>query len=137
MGTRSLTHIYDTDWDQTRLLCTIYRQFDGYPTGMGQDLKDFLTPFNVVNGLRLADDSKTANGAGCLTAQLIAAFKTEPGNVYIYPPGSTDCGEEYVYSIYAKAGEPVRIKVEDTYQSGHVLYDGPVSDFDPEKAEAA
>lgn len=137
MGTRSLTHIYDTNWGETSLICTIYRQMDGYPSGMGQDLKDFLSQFAIVNGISLVEDRKIANGAGCLAAQLVAEFKTDAGGIYLYPPGSSDCGEEYVYSIYAKADQPIRFKVEDTYQGGSVLYDGPVSDFDPDAVEAA
>jgi len=132
MGTRSLTHIYDDN----QLLVTIYRQMDGYPTGMGADLKTILSSFTLVNGISLAVSQKVANGPGCLAAQLIKELKDGAGSIYIYPPGSSDCWEEYVYHVYLTDGH-IRLKVEDTYQGGHVLYDGSLSDFDPDKCEAA
>jgi len=33
MGTRSLTHVYHDD----KVILTLYRQFDGYPEGLGLD----------------------------------------------------------------------------------------------------
>ena len=47
MGTRSLTTFLEEDGTE---IAVLYRQMDGYPTGHGQDLKDFLLPFTVVNG---------------------------------------------------------------------------------------
>lgn len=48
MGTRSLTFVYDED-DKTPIV-NMYRQFDGYPSGHGADLADFLLPLRLVNG---------------------------------------------------------------------------------------
>ena len=45
MGTRSLTYVYDDNNDP--IIC-MYRQFDGYPTGHGSELADFLTPFKII-----------------------------------------------------------------------------------------
>lgn len=74
MSTRSLTHIEE----EGKILVTFYRQFDG------------------ISG---NDEGKIANGMGCLAAQVIKHFKDGVGGVYIYPAGSTDCGEEFVYTI--------------------------------------
>ena len=38
MGTRSLTFVYDEDTP----LINMYRQYDGYPSGHGAELADFL-----------------------------------------------------------------------------------------------
>lgn len=115
MGTRSLTHVYDDDGKT--ILLTMYRQMDGYPSGLGQELVDFLfgkrskngtykNPMVVVNGFGSGTPKKAANGMGCLAALLVSRLKGDQiGSVYIYPPGSTDCGEEYVYSI--RLGDPV------------------------------
>lgn len=140
MGTRSLTHVKDDVWnpeDEPKTLVTIYRQYDGYPTGMGKDLASFLSPFEIVNGFGV-ETAGIANGMGCLAAQLIKHLKDGVGNVYIYPADSTGVGEEYVYTVYRQGHRDstggLFLKVEDTY-SHAVLYDGPVQDFDAEAAE--
>lgn len=77
-------------------------QYDGYPQkpGLGAALADFLTPFTVVNGFGAdAEIGTTANGVGCLAAQLVAHFKQGVGNVYLYPKGTRRIGEEYFYDI--------------------------------------
>lgn len=72
MGTRSLTRIIDSNGD---CIINMYRQFDGYPSGHGRDLFDFLDGFNIVNGYNGQEGPKAANGAGCLAAQLVTHFK--------------------------------------------------------------
>lgn len=106
MGTRSLTYFYDDNFNgmkaQDPLLC-FYRQYDGYIAGHGFELGFYLSKFKVVNGLGRNDDDtiKIANGMGCLSAQLIALFKTEAGNIYISSPIlNKDCGQEYEYHVY-------------------------------------
>lgn len=132
MGTRSLTHVQN---EYGTTLVTIYRQFDGYPSGMGQDLKTFLSPFIIVNGLNPKQPEPKANGAGCLAAQLVAHLKEEPGGIYIEPPDAEDCGEEYTYIVQVLGeGQPIRLqgRTSSKYREKHkVFYDGPVRDFDP------
>lgn len=97
MGTRSLTFVYDA---KQAVLC-MYRQFDGYPSGHGAELAEFLGQFEAItNGIRVGETRKTANGMGCLGAQLVGHFKTEVGGIYLYPTNSKDCGQEYEYHIY-------------------------------------
>jgi hypothetical protein len=97
MGTRSLTQVYD---DGKAVVC-MYRQFDGYPTGHGAELAGFLNQFAAItNGIAVDETRMTANGMGCLAAQLIAHFKTEAGGFYLYPIGTEDVGEEFDYHIH-------------------------------------
>lgn len=115
MGTRSLTHVYEVEENQSFLapalaklkkpLLTIYRQMDGYPSGMGLDLANLLAKFRVVNGLGAYSEQYVANGAGCLAAQLLGHLKEGPGGIYIYPPASKNCGEDYVYKIFVTTGK--------------------------------
>lgn len=110
MGTRSLTFVYD-DEKSKPILC-MYRQFDGYPSGHGQELVNFLAPFTVVNGYGMDMKAGThANGMGCLAAQLIAHFKTEIGGFYIEPADTPEdgMGAEYAYHVY-----PDRLVVRDS-----------------------
>jgi hypothetical protein len=88
MGTRSLTFVYEDGFpgESTPKLVCMYRQYDGYPTGHGAELAEFLL--------------KTENnGMGCLAASMIAHFKQSIGGFYIYPTDSTDCGQEYEYHV--------------------------------------
>jgi hypothetical protein len=92
MGTRSLTFVYD---DKEPMI-NMYRQFDGYPSHHGSKLAEFLNSFDaIVNGIRVGDNRKIANGMGCLAAQLIAHFKIDVGGFYMYPVTAKDCGQEY------------------------------------------
>lgn len=128
MGTRSLTVIYDQD--QEKEICVLYRQFDGYPTGHGAELKEFLSGMEITNGIRHCQ-SKTANGAGCLAAQIIAHFKTDVGGFYLYPAGTRDVWEDYTYIVRAKAHQPIELEVV----SGTTIYKGTPEGFDPAKCE--
>lgn len=137
MGTRCITVFVKNEKD----IAVLYRQFDGYPDGHGQELKEAFGGFEIVNGLRMDDARKIANGMSCLAAQVIAHFKKEPGGFYLYPAGTRGTGEEYVYTLYVD-GEigPLRMKVQSgamtffgvpgTPQAEMpVMYDGLLSDF--------
>ena len=100
MGTRSLTFVYD---DNGTPIINLYRQFDGYREGHGQELADFLNSIDeVVNGLTLGEKRRVANGMGCLAAQLVAHFKLREGGFYLYPTTTKDCWQDYEYHVYEK-----------------------------------
>ena len=148
MGTRSLTVILE---DDRKEICVLYRQYDGYPSGHGAELKEFLNGFSVVNGLGMDNHNKIANGMGCLAAQIISNFKAEPGGFYVYPSGTRDCGEEYIYTVYLeKAGRKSPSRLLLKIQAGAVtffglpgtkqtnmpvIFDGTVDAFDPEMVQ--
>ena len=121
MGTRHLTYVYE---DSDTILLCMYGQWDGYPSGHGADLAQFLNSFDaIVNGIPVGDKRKMANGMGCLAAQLVAHFKKEAGNYYIYPPKlGHDCWQEYEYHI-----RPNSVKV--TTGDGYSLFNGTWEDF--------
>ena len=97
MGTRSLTFVYEGE----KPIVNMYRQFDGYPSGHGVELAEFLTSFDAItNGISLGEKRKTANGMGCLAAQMIANFKDSVGGFYIHSVDSTDCWQDYEYHVY-------------------------------------
>jgi len=99
MGTRCLTYVYDEL--QNPLLC-IYRQFDGYPSGHGLELVDFLKGRVLVNGFneKHTVDKKFSNGMGCLAAALVASLKTCIGNIYIQPVDDDTGYHDYEYHIF-------------------------------------
>lgn len=114
MGTRSLTFVYDGDVP----VINIYRQYDGYPSGHGHELAQFLNSKTLVNGYG-EQNSVEANGMGCLAAQLIVQLKHGVGGIYIYPVSSTDCFQDYEYHVYEDkviVKDPTAVIFEDTWE---------------------
>jgi hypothetical protein len=102
MGTRSLTTFIETYKDDSgkkkkNEIVTMYRQYDGYPTGHGLDLAEFLSKGKMVNGIGL-DDTIVFNGMGCLTAQVVAEFKDGAGGIYLQR-ANRNSGECYRYHV--------------------------------------
>lgn len=131
MSTRSLTVFIDDEGEE---IVVLYRHMDGFPDAHGMDLKEFLNGFVVVNGIG-KEIVKTANGMGCLAAQVIAHFKKTIGNFYLYPAGTRDCDEMFIYSIYMSSGESNTLNMKVETSNNFVLYDGPVCDFEPGQVE--
>ena len=114
MGTRSLTFVYDGNVP----VINIYRQYDGYPSGHGHELAQFLDSKTLVNGYG-EQNSVEANGMGCLAAQLIVQLKHGVGGIYIYPVSSTDCFQEYEYHVYEDkviVKDPTAVIFEGTWE---------------------
>lgn len=108
MGTRSVTHFMN---DHEHTIVRLYRQFDGYPTGHGKDLADFLNGFRIVNGYSYEDrqQDKVANGMGCLAAQTIAYFKNGIGGFYIVD--GNDCWQDYDYLVKLDGDGKLWVKI--------------------------
>lgn len=122
MGTRSLTHVLSEDG--TTLL-TIYRQMDGYPSGMGEDLIAFLRGRVVVNGYNFTTPKNASNGMGCLAASLVRRLKKGIGSIYITKPGAEDEGEEYTYVVYL-GDNVLKLRVLKDFD---VIFDGTPNDW--------
>jgi len=134
MGTRSLTFVYD----EQDVIINMYRQYDGYPSGHGLELAEFLAQFTMVNGLGVKETRKVANGMGCLAAQLVSNFKVgEAGQFYLYPATATDCGQDYEYHVY-KDAQGLRVRITDRgcnmfgltmSDKNEAIFDGTVMEF--------
>jgi hypothetical protein len=164
MSTRSLTYIRETE-KSAPFVC-IYRQCDGYPKGMGSDLKKLLSGFKITNGYNCDDSScatcnkasyehkqsdhdfqpkRVANGINCLAAWIVKGLKDGIGNVYLYSPNTKEAGQAYEYHLYL-AKQVLMLKV---LESGHkaykdepavppvTLYSGTLEAFTPEACKAA
>ena len=116
MGTRSTTKIYENG----RLLLALYKQYDGYPEGWGQELKDFLHSGVFVNGIRRIDGSLQFNGVGDFTLLLVKQFKEESGGLYATTKSNT---QEYNYVVefdydkndYSRLKYTLSCKEDDSY----------------------
>lgn len=128
MGTRSTTTIKN---EEGKTLVTLYRQYDGYPSGHGQELADFLSARTLVNGFQAGQTAQSyANGMGCLAAQLIAHLKGDQiGNIYVTHEGDS---QEYNYTVYPKDGF-IYLRCESEYRG--FGYDGLASEFKGDEVE--
>ncbi len=103
MGTRSLTTFIETYTDREtgkkkkNEIVTMYRQYDGYPSGHGMELAEFLAGGELVNGIGL-NDKVVFNGMGCLSAQVVAHFKDGAGGIYLQRENKNS-GEDYRYQV--------------------------------------
>ena len=100
-----------------RVEVQIYKHYDGYPSGHPVDLAKFLDGFIIVNGIPHGDDSKMANGAGCLAAQYVAAFKMAAGDMYIENQDTQHGDIEYVTYVWGDDGKGIWMSIFDTYES--------------------
>lgn len=106
MGTRSLTVIHNA---KDEVILCFYRQFDGYPSGMGLDLKNFLKDAKLVNGYNGNDeeDIRTFNGMGDLAVRLLthlknqeASSKRQYNKENNHPATGEDCIGQYYITKY-------------------------------------
>ena len=109
MSTRSSTMFIEGN----RIVCHIYRQCDGYPTGHGLELARACN-VKLLDGVSSAYTvNDYANGIGCLAATAVGKLKQQMlGNVYLAPPDEKPCDwVEYVYIVRQTAvGKPPSIE---------------------------
>lgn len=134
MGTRSLIHVKE----DKKTITTIYRQYDGYPSGMGNDIKRILNNGNatILNGFGGGDQVPAQfNGLGCLASYLVGELKERKiGNVYLYPSNAKNVGEEFTYTITASKTGTLMMKVVDSWNK-KVLFNDSLDLFDGEQVE--
>lgn len=123
MGTRCLTFVYENTGDGQEPVVCMFRQYDGYPSGHGAELAEFLMPIEVVNGYAEgAKMNKIANGMGCLAAQMVVNFKNSVGGFYIHAPViGRDYSQNYEYHVYED-----KVVVKDP---GEVIFSGNYKEF--------
>jgi hypothetical protein len=127
MGTRSTTLFIETYKDESgkqkkNKIVVMYRQFDGYPSGHGQELAEFLSKGKLVNGMGM-DDNIVFNGMGCLTAQVVAHFKDGAGGIYLQTKDK-GCWEEFRYQVIGDFDtKELIIKVFSSYKS-KLIFEG-------------
>ena len=136
MGTRSLTTFIDK-WTEEKTskvkktkIVTMYRQFDGYPTGHGLELAEFLASGKMVNGIGM-EDQRVFNGMGCLAAQCVKDFKDGAGGIYLHRGGTINCWEDYRYEvIYDHNTKKLTMRcISVGLKRGKVIFDGDPADF--------
>jgi len=121
MSTRSITHIHEEkefNNGEEKTICSFYRHCDGYPTGHGQDLANWLKDKKVMNG-RVAG---AFNGTGEAAIKLMNHILDLAGClVSVVSTQTTDIWEAYIYDIYYRNNEFVIItSVADSDTQKHI-----------------
>lgn len=118
IGTRSTVKFYDGE----DCICAIYQQYDGYLSGVGKELAEFLESKTMVNGFTKSY-SIQANGIGCLSAQYVAEKKDGVGNLYMTTSHDT---QEYNYVVRLSGDKGLIIKA---FEERHCIFQGKPLDF--------
>jgi hypothetical protein len=95
-------------------LVTIYKHYDGYPFGLGQDILNIISNKPITNGIKGQPKlGESFNGFDCLVASFISLTKTNVGDVYIKPENSFgELGENYLYTVQEQLDDSVEVFVE-------------------------
>lgn len=124
MSTRSLTSV-KSRWGEGewRTHAVIYRHSDGYLTGHGEQLFEFLNGLEVVNGIKCEGmPERWVNGPGELAAELVVHLWRLGCSPDLMDHGELEVGQEFHYEIsvdYGPSGGVIRL----------VVYDGPMTFF--------
>jgi len=121
MGTRSITIVRDEDNNK---IIEMYQQYDGYPSGVGIELKEFIDSGKMVNGISPNEKKRIFNGIGDFAAQLVAEFKIGSGGLYLYAPSDAIEPDEYSKMYLAEylyeIDSNLNIKCYNTYSNKEV-----------------
>jgi len=111
MGTKSKTFFHfqsDTIKEPKNTGLIMYKQYDGYPDGLGLDiakacLTENLEELELVNDF--SDKYTQANGIGCLAATIVKVLKDGCGNVYLCEGSDKDISMlDYYYVVSPSNG---------------------------------
>jgi len=120
MGTRAIVTVKD---EENNKIIEMYSQYDGYPKGLGQDLKEFVKSKEMVNGIGV--NREVFNGIYCFAAQLVAYFKDEAGGYYLYPPtknykNKVKYWDKYNAEYYYEIDSDLNVRCWDTYENKEI-----------------
>jgi hypothetical protein len=128
MGTRSNTVVINTGHSPEVVLLNMYRQMDGYLSGHGKDLYEFLKDMQICNGYGTEQQKgRWANGMGCLAAQIVANFKDGIGGIYLEKPVKT-LDNDYGYIIRGNTYEAGDLSIE-VQKWGKKVFSGTIAEF--------
>lgn len=133
MSTRSVTHIHKMQSIQDGLeaiVYTFFRHSDGYPSGHGSNLVEYLIGKKLVNGKGIDFTiGRDFNRAGTMAIPLMMHIQNISGAESI-PTGTKTSDTEFVYDIYFRENE-FYIKITTIYSEESVTVN--VDDFDCNK----
>lgn len=115
---KSLTYFFDENGQE---FLVMYRMPFGSPKDHGADIGRILNGLDIV--YTEVWNRKVAFGMHCLAAQVVAKLKSNQGGVLLYPPGTQDIGEDFIYVIEPCNGRP-KITIKDPKNDDEVVFEG-------------
>jgi len=111
MSTKSLTIVKYSREASSKELVVIYKQFDGYPKGIGMGL------VNMLEGYRIF---KHEDGMNALATQLVlefgCEFRGQVNQILLFPSGKPrEILVEFIYYIYPDSNGIIRIQIVEPY----------------------
>lgn len=138
LSTRALVNIVDTFDGKEQHLATVYVHMDGYPTGLGAILVEWMKKRVLTRGLTIStdgsiDDKETAthdNGFEETGVKLIRDLKVEHpnGDVYLSSKGA-DAGQEWEYDVLS-TDDGLMIRVHKSWPKKHLVNKQLVKDIE-------
>lgn len=124
MGTRAVIKVYEdpkpvNNNEPHEVLVTIYKHWDGYPSGLGKDIYKILTTKQIAD-------------MGCLAATVIAGLKTGEGDVRVIPLDGYGDDIEYIYHLCPTFDHRGYRMIVTRYY-GTVLFDNDINKFNEYK----
>jgi hypothetical protein len=99
-------------------IVAIQAHAEGYPSGRGLELANFLTAAKLV----LKADGTTYNGAGCLAASLVKLLKQGVGGIYLTSPSHAQVGDcNYLYFVDI---DELKITNVNVYEKDRLVFNG-------------
>lgn len=101
---------------KNQTLVNVYKHYDGYPKGLGQDIVDIISNKPITDGISLPKPKlgESFNGFDCLVATILSFMKNNVGDVYIKPESDFgDMDESYLYTVQEKMDGSVSVSVFD------------------------
>ena len=114
----NLRYSLDGKLFESRTLCNVYFQYNGYPQGHPIKSAEWLASANMGNGIPIGQEGLYFNGASCLAAAFVEAHKQGAGGVYInHHESFGNASESYLYKIeyicdYSEGGTKTKINFE-------------------------
>lgn len=103
MGTRATVKFFNNE----ELVLSVYHQYDGYQTGVGEQIRQLVEQYQIVNGL-YGGTGKIANGIDDLALLYILDNKESAGGIYAASKNDT---QEYDYEVYARHDKSLGVDV--------------------------
>lgn len=95
MGTPALIIIKEAELG-SKTLIRIVAQSDGYPTGIGEDIRKSLGHKLIGNGYSDRNSKIECAGMGCAAASLVKDLKKAVGGIYVVADSNWDFAYKYI-----------------------------------------
>lgn len=143
MSTRALVNIIDTFEKKEHHMATVYVHMDGYPTGLGAILVEWMKKRVLVNGLTISVDGSVSDKETALhdnsfeetAVKLIRDLKIEHPNGDVYMSlKDADAGQEWEYDVVGmenvKENKGLKIRVYSSFPKKRLVNEQMVQDIE-------